>query len=64
MSMKLYGVAISGNVNPILGLCLENGIPYELVVTNPMEGATKTDDFRRLNPMHCIPTMDDEGFTM
>ncbi len=64
MPMKLYGVAISGNVNPIIALCIENLIPYELYATLPMAGETKTPEFRKLNPMHCIPTIDDSGFTM
>ncbi len=64
MSLKLYGVPISGNVNPIIALCVENGIPHEVIPTSPMTGATKTDEFRKLNPMHCIPTIDDGGFTM
>jgi glutathione S-transferase len=62
--MKLYGVSISGNVNPIMALCVENGIPYEIVPTNPMNGQTKTEEFRKMNPMHSIPTIDDEGFIL
>ena len=42
MSLKLYGAPISGNVNPIVALCTENGIPFELIPTNPMAGETKT----------------------
>ena len=64
MTLKLYGTPISGNVNPIMGLCAENGIPFELIPTNPMAGETKTPEFRKLNPMHCVPTIDDDGFTM
>ena len=29
-----------------------------------MEGANKTPEFLKMNPMHCIPAMDDDGFTM
>ena len=64
MPLKIYGVDVSGNVNPITGLCVENGIAYEIIPTNPMEGATRTDEFRKMNPMHCIPTIDDDGFIM
>ena len=64
MPIKLYGIPISGNVNPILALLVENGIHYELVPTNPFEGATKTPEFLKLNPMHCIPTIDDDGFVL
>ena len=64
MSTKLYGVAISGNVNPIIALLFENGIPYELIATNPVAGETNTDEFRKLNPMHCVPTIDDGGFML
>ena len=39
------------------GLCAENGIEAELVPCNLMEGAHKTPEFLKMNPMHCIPTM-------
>ena len=64
MSLKIYGAPISGHVNPIIALCTENSIPFELIPTNPMAGETKTPEFLKLNPMHCIPTIDDDGFTL
>ncbi len=64
MSIKLYGISLSANVNPIIALCFENGIPYEVFATSPMAGETLTAEFRKLNPMHCIPTIDDGGFTL
>ena len=64
MPIKLYGVAVSGNVNPVVALCFENGIPYEVYATTPGTMETKTAEFRKLNPMHCVPTINDEGFTM
>ena len=39
------------------GLCVENGVEHELVICNIMEGANKTPEFLKMNPMHCIPTM-------
>eukprot|EP00960_Hanusia_phi_P055851 763078-Hanusia_phi.AAC.1 len=62
--IKIYGLAISGNVIPIEFLCKGNGIEMELVNTDLMAGAHKTPEFLKMNPMHCIPTMDDEGFTL
>lgn len=64
MAIKVYGVAVSGNVNPITALCVENDIPYELKHASPMDGTNKTPEFLKMNPMHSIPTIDDDGFTM
>ena len=66
MTLTLYGAPFSSNVTPILALCTENGIPFELIPTSPMPGAGETTkpEFLKLNPMHCIPTIDDDGFTM
>lgn len=62
--IKIYGLTISGNVIPIEFLCKNNGIEMEIVNTDLMTGAHKTPEFLKMNPMHCIPTMDDEGFTL
>lgn len=35
----------------------EEGIESELVMCNIMEGANKTPEFLKMNPLHCIPTM-------
>lgn len=39
------------------GLLTEAGIENEVVECNIMEGAHKTPEFLKMNPMHCIPTM-------
>lgn len=37
------------------------GVEVESIPTNPMEGATRTPEFLKMNPCHTIPTMDDNG---
>jgi glutathione S-transferase len=64
MPIKIHGLDISANVYPILGLCAEAGIDCEFVLCNLMEGAHKAPEFLKINPMHCIPTMDDDGFIL
>jgi glutathione S-transferase len=64
MVMKLYGPAISGNVIPVMGLCVENGIPYDLVPTDILKNEHKTAEFLKMNPMHCVPTLSDDGYSM
>lgn len=64
MPIKIHGLAISGNVFPITGLMTEAGIEHELVSCNIMAGENKTPEYLKMNPMHCIPAMDDDGFTM
>eukprot|EP00286_Rhodomonas_abbreviata_P016125 CAMPEP_0181323396 /NCGR_PEP_ID=MMETSP1101-20121128/19764_1 /TAXON_ID=46948 /ORGANISM="Rhodomonas abbreviata, Strain Caron Lab Isolate" /LENGTH=217 /DNA_ID=CAMNT_0023431423 /DNA_START=23 /DNA_END=676 /DNA_ORIENTATION=+ len=62
MPLKLHGLPMSGSALPIVALLEENGVEYESVTCNLMEGAHKTPEFLKMNPMHCIPTMDDDGF--
>ena len=57
MPIKIHGLDLSANVTPILGLCAEAGIDCEFVLVNLMEGAHLAPEFRKINPMHCIPTM-------
>ena len=57
MPIKIHGLDFSANVYPILGLCAEAGIDCEFVLVNLMEGAHLAPEFRKINPMHCIPTM-------
>jgi glutathione S-transferase len=64
MAMKVYGAAFSGNVFPVMGLCVENEIPYELVATDLQKNEHKTAEFLKMNPMHCIPTLSDDGYCM
>eukprot|EP00277_Geminigera_cryophila_P017215 CAMPEP_0179437578 /NCGR_PEP_ID=MMETSP0799-20121207/21449_1 /TAXON_ID=46947 /ORGANISM="Geminigera cryophila, Strain CCMP2564" /LENGTH=218 /DNA_ID=CAMNT_0021218611 /DNA_START=23 /DNA_END=679 /DNA_ORIENTATION=+ len=64
MPIKIHGMDISGNVFPAMALMSEEGIESELVLCNIMEGANKTPEFLKINPLHCIPTMDDDGFTL
>jgi glutathione S-transferase len=68
MVLKLYGLQISGGVTPILALCVENDIQYQLIDVNlrqpGKEDSPELKEVIKINPMHCIPTIDDDGFTM
>jgi hypothetical protein len=68
MALKLYGLGLSGGVIPILALCEENGIKYQTITVQlrqeGKEDSAELKEVIKINPMHCIPTIDDEGFTM
>mmetsp|Transcript_134201 Transcript_134201/g.199676 ORF Transcript_134201/g.199676 Transcript_134201/m.199676 type:complete len:219 (-) Transcript_134201:93-749(-) len=59
---KLHALPMSVSCLPIEALAQENGIEYEMVMCDLMSGAHKTPEFLAMNPMHCVPTMDDDGF--
>ena len=60
--VKLYGVEFAASVFPVLILMKENSITEDeikLQITNPLEGQTKTDEFRTKNPMHTVAYLED-----
>mmetsp|Transcript_25769 Transcript_25769/g.61207 ORF Transcript_25769/g.61207 Transcript_25769/m.61207 type:complete len:451 (-) Transcript_25769:117-1469(-) len=62
--IKVHGLPMSASTLPVVATLAEAGLPYEVVVVNVMEGAHLKPEFKAMNPMHCIPTMEDSGFTM
>jgi len=63
MSVKIYGLPISGNVIPAMCLSLDNKCG-SLSMCNIMEGAHKTPEMLGVNPFGQIPSMKDGDFCL
>lgn len=62
--IKLYGTAISNNVNKI-SYCLDYlKLPYESVPINLMKGEQQTPEFLNICPTGKVPALEDNGFTV
>eukprot|EP00286_Rhodomonas_abbreviata_P018592 CAMPEP_0181297572 /NCGR_PEP_ID=MMETSP1101-20121128/5311_1 /TAXON_ID=46948 /ORGANISM="Rhodomonas abbreviata, Strain Caron Lab Isolate" /LENGTH=289 /DNA_ID=CAMNT_0023402517 /DNA_START=14 /DNA_END=881 /DNA_ORIENTATION=+ len=62
--LKIYGEPFSVSTLPVLMTAAEGGIPYELIEVPLEQGGQLTPEYRKMNPMHCVPTIDDGGFVM
>lgn len=58
--MKLYDSAISPYASRVRLQLYYKGLQVDLVKLP--QGGTKTDEFRKINPLEKIPTLDDDGF--
>lgn len=62
--IKLYGVALSNNVNKVR-YCLDYlKLPYEFVQLNPMKGENRTTEYLDLCPTGKIPAMEIDGLKL
>lgn len=61
--LKIYGRDTSSNVQKVLWLCEELGLPYETLHDVP-PGKAASDDYKRVNPNGQIPTIDEDGFVL
>ena len=48
MTIQIYSLAVAPHTTPIRSLCIENGLDFEIVETNPMTGAHKTSEFLKV----------------
>jgi len=62
MSIKIYGMSSSGNCHKIRLIVNYLKIPHEWIETDPRHGATKTAEFRQMNPNAHVPVVQlDDG---
>jgi len=62
MVLKLYGFPLSVCTRRAVIALVEKGVPYELVVVNPLAGETKTSEYREnMQPFSQIPVLEDDG---
>ena len=62
--LKIWGRVNSVNVKKALWAIEELGLPYERVDAGMNFGVVNTPEYRRMNPMGQVPTIDDDGFVL
>lgn len=59
---KLYHFNISGPSRGALFAARVIGVPVEIEVINLFKKEQLNESFLKVNPQHCVPTLDDDGF--
>ena len=59
--LKVWGRANSINVQKVLWCASELGVEFERIDFGGVFGGTDTPEYRAMNPMGLIPTIDDDG---
>ena len=62
--LKVWGRVNSVNVKKALWAIEELGLPYERVDAGMNFGVVNTPEYRKMNPMGLVPTIDDGGFVL
>ena len=62
--IRVYGRKNSINVQKVLWCCAELSLPFERIDLGGEFGGTSTPQYRAMNPMGRVPTIDDNGFTL
>ena len=62
--LKIWGRANSVNVKKALWCAEELGLKYERIDAGMQYGIVNTPEYRKMNPMGLVPTLEDEGFVL
>lgn len=62
--LKILGRATSSNVQKVVWLCDELGIPFERTDIGGPFGGNDKPEYLSLNPNGVVPTVDDDGFVL
>ncbi len=62
--LVVYGRSSSSNVQKVLWLCEEIGLPYTAAHVVPPGKAKESADYTKMNPNGLIPTIDEDGFVL
>lgn len=62
--IKLWGRANSSNVMKVIWLLEELGLPYDRVDVGGPFGGTSTAEYRAMNPLGVVPSMQDDGLSL
>ncbi|SPP75875.1 glutathione S-transferase 1 [Drosophila guanche] len=60
--LTLYGIDLSPPVRSVLLTLKALGLPFEYKVVNLLGGDHLKPEFLKMNPLHTVPTLDDDGF--
>lgn len=62
--MKLYHFNVSAPSRGALMAAKLIGVPAEVVIINLIKKEQLSESFIKINPQHCVPTLDDNGFVL
>ncbi|HEX3347943.1 MAG TPA: glutathione S-transferase family protein [Acetobacteraceae bacterium] len=62
--IKLWGRNTSSNVMKVIWLLEELGLRYERVDVGGQFGGTSTPEYRAMNPLALVPSLEEDGFTL
>jgi len=62
--LRIWGRVNSVNVKKALWAAEELGLRYERIDAGMQFGVVSTPEYRKMNPMSLVPTIDDDGFTL
>jgi glutathione S-transferase len=62
--LKIWGRTNSVNVKKALWAAEELGLKYERIEAGMQHGVVNTPEYRKMNPMGLVPTIDDDGFVL
>ncbi len=62
--LKIWGRTNSVNVKKALWAAEELGLKYQRIDAGMQFGVVNTPEYRKMNPMGLVPTIDDEGFVL
>lgn len=60
--IKLWGRKTSSNVMKVIWLLEEIGLPYERIDVGGPFGGTATPEYRAINPLGVVPSLEEPGF--
>lgn len=62
--LKLYYFPISGAARVALMAARLVGVPVELKIVDLLKNEQNSESYIKINPQHCVPTLDDDGFIL
>ncbi len=62
--ITVYGRNTSSNVQPVIWLLSELNLPHKRIDAGGSFGGTDTPEYRKMNPMGLIPSLEDDDVTM
>ncbi|XP_022128564.2 glutathione S-transferase 1 isoform X1 [Pieris rapae] len=64
MGLKLYHYSVSGPSRAAYMTIKAIGLEVEVVIVDLMKQEQLKENFLQINPQHCVPTIDDDGFVL